>query len=141
MTHHWTKPMSFKKKVFCNVCRKRINSQGVLCEGRFIMTGEIVRFCLFFFSFLHCATGTSSFIPPPSFSSNLSSSSILLPFSLPPHLALFSPSLLPFFPVSSPPPFPVCKYYAHLKCQDNAFDDCKHCATYHSGASVSLKMP
>lgn len=142
MTHHWTKPMSFKKKVFCNVCRKRINSQGVLCEGRFIMTGEIVRFCLFFF-FLFCTVQLvqvhSSLLHPfllisplPLFSS-LSLSLLIWPSSLFPFFL--------FFPVSSPPPFPVCKYYAHLKCQDNAFDDCKHCATYHSGASVSLRMP
>ena len=51
-----------------------------------------------------------------------------LPFSTPPSL-------------SFPPPIPVCKYYAHQKCQDNAFDDCKHCATYHSGASVSPRPP
>ena len=54
MTHHWTKPMSFRKKVFCNVCRKKIHSQGVLCEGRFVscMNGEIIFF--FFFCFFFC---------------------------------------------------------------------------------------
>lgn len=53
MTHHWTKPMSFRKKVFCNVCRKKIHSQGVLCEGRFVscMIGEIICFFFLFFFF------------------------------------------------------------------------------------------
>ena len=45
--------MSFRKKVFCNVCRKKIHSQGVLCEGRFVscMTGEIMFFFFVFFLF------------------------------------------------------------------------------------------
>jgi len=200
MTHHWTKPMSFRKKVFCNVCRKKIHSQGVLCEGRFVscMTGEII---FFFFharnncqwqqlvgTVLHPETSQHfnfkwllntyfgmasedtllvmelpqralnnwymfSHSPPsplPLFPS-LSPSSLysppsplplfpsLSPSSIPlPLLFLYSPpSPLLLFPSLSPSSIPVCKYYAHQKCQDNAFDDCKHCATYHSGASVS----
>ena len=35
--HKWTKPMTFKKKVFCNVCRKKISSHGVFCEGKAII--------------------------------------------------------------------------------------------------------
>ena len=33
MAHKWTKPTSFKKKVHCNVCRRKIGSLGVICEG------------------------------------------------------------------------------------------------------------
>jgi hypothetical protein len=33
VAHQWTQPMAFHRKKWCNVCRKRIQAKGVICEG------------------------------------------------------------------------------------------------------------
>jgi hypothetical protein len=33
VAHTWTKQVQIKKKRFCNVCRKKICNNGLICEG------------------------------------------------------------------------------------------------------------
>ena len=37
VAHQWTAPMSFHRRKWCNVCRKKIHAKGVICEGNIIV--------------------------------------------------------------------------------------------------------
>lgn len=43
VAHQWTQPMSFHRKKWCNVCRKKILGKGVICEGMAVISLENVQ--------------------------------------------------------------------------------------------------